>query len=273
MSQVSVQMSSTAHQSEASEDLLSDISAEKRVNVLHRPLRPLHFVLGLAGLWPYWYDKAASEYKLLWLSAQGAHTMLTFGYISVLLLTTAFGVFRMVLLQQTDAADPPADPKKQSIKITGVVMVVGYLINAWVQLLNTILAGRRLCRLLNRWNKFHVATFIDPTKGLYVKSCVKVVYMVAFMITMLVLTVVEVPEFLLDVLDGLAEHIFLVPSAWLIHSGVFTKVVRTAVCSASLHQFIVNKGTVFAFTTSCHLLRKGFATWNNHLQEALEGDC
>lgn len=231
MSHVSVQMSPVARRNDASEDLLSDTSAEKRVNVLRRPLRPLHFVLGLAGLWPYWCDKATSEYKLSWLSAQGVHTMLTFSYISVLLVTTAFGVVRLVVLQQTDAAEAPADPKKQTIKIIGVVMVVGYLINAWVQLLNTISAGRRLCRLLNRWNQFHGATFIDPTKGLYVKSCMKVVYMAAFIVTMLVLTVIGVPEFLLDVLDGLAEHIFLVPSAWLIRRGVFTKVIIILQCT------------------------------------------
>lgn len=225
MSHVSLQMSPVSRQTDASEDAPPDIPAVKSTNVLHRPLRPLHFVLGVAGLWPYRYDQAASRYRLSWRSAQGVHTLLTFGYISILLVTTVIGVIRLVVAQQTDAADLAADPQARTIKIVGVVMVVGYLINAWVQLLNTISAGRRLCRLLNEWNQFHASSLIDPTKGLYVKSCVKVVYMVTFMIVMLVLTVVGKPEFLLDVLDGLAEHIFLVPSTWLNRKHVFTKVI------------------------------------------------
>ncbi|XP_069164085.1 uncharacterized protein [Procambarus clarkii] len=271
-------VNSSCEELEAMED-----ETEQPDNILQEPLRLLHGFLKVMGVGPQNYDEVAGEYKVSWRSAGAMHTLVTAFCMVALTATTIFGLSRYTIVTAPTA--PPEDEHTRSMKVIGVVIVAGYQVNALVQVLNTIRAGRCLCRLLNTWNHLGVKEAINPTKGLYTKSCVQVGFMVAFILVMLMVTVAEQPVFLSQVLDGLAERMFLVPRSCLVQATLLAKggggaphipsipcpqVTRVVVCTVALHQFAINKGYVFAFTTHCHLLSTGVAIWNTQLASALD---
>ncbi|XP_071536121.1 pancreatic triacylglycerol lipase-like isoform X4 [Panulirus ornatus] len=51
--------------------------------------------------------------------------------------------------------------------------------------------------------------------------------------------------------------------------GNTARMVHAAVCLIALHQFTINKGYVFSFTSHCHLLKTGLALWNAQLGRAI----
>lgn len=187
--------------------------------VLYRPLRPLQLFVTLMGVGPQVHDPTTGEFHLTWRTLGSVHTLFTAGYMIVMSAMTTFSLLRYLVVSIEDQ-------DYKSIKIIGVVMVSGYQLNALVQVLNTVYAGQRLCRLLNSWNRL-AKMDIKPAKGLYLRSCVQVTFMLAFMVAMLVLTLMGQPMLLIHIMDGLVEWMFLVPRTWLTHSTVSTKVLHS----------------------------------------------
>ncbi|XP_064080701.1 uncharacterized protein LOC135197596 [Macrobrachium nipponense] len=111
---------------------------------------------------------------------------------------------------------------------------------------------------------------IDPTKGVHLKASMQVVFMVLFIVAMLAATAVGKPDFVLYVLDAVSVDMYLIPRDWMLPEAPSRKLIHIAVVLVSLHQFAINKGTVFSFTTHCHFLKAGIMTWNAYLSQALE---
>ncbi|XP_071536139.1 uncharacterized protein [Panulirus ornatus] len=189
--------------------------------VLFRPLRPLRCLLTVVGVAPQVYDATTGEFRVSWRRLASLHVLFTATYLVVITTVTTISLCRHLAVRPAVAAAT----EDRSVKVIFVAIVGGYQINALVQVLNTVYAGRRYCRLLNSWNLLAREDGINPTRGLYLKSCVQVGFVVSFIVVMLVLATIGVPAILPHVLDGLAEWMFMVPPSWLTHSTPSAKVL------------------------------------------------
>ncbi|XP_064122470.1 uncharacterized protein LOC135226691 [Macrobrachium nipponense] len=243
-------------------------------NILHSALWPLRMFLRVIGIIPYVYNEEKIEYTVKWWSPSGIHTLANALYMTTLLITTTVGVIKMATTQelrgQSGSDDDNEDKNHQAIKLTGVILLSECLVNAWAQTLNVIYAGKRMCKLLNRWNGLSVAAELDPVKGLRRRVVWQIFFVAVFASTIFVMTLVGHPKIVPLVLDGVAEGMLVVPKDWLAASPFLLKFIRVMTCLVCLHIFAIFKGSLFSFTTNCHMLKNGFNSWNAQLTKAIE---
>ncbi|KAG7161589.1 hypothetical protein Hamer_G014150 [Homarus americanus] len=201
-------------------------------NILQHPL-PLHSFLAVIGVGPHTYDSATGKYKLSWRTVRGVHTLATALCITSLTATTIFGLSKYIIVIAPTIPAETARQKHPSDRRSDRGWIPGERPGPGAQY-------------------YSGAPPVSTPQQLESPG------------------VAGQPVFLSHVLDGLAERMFLVPHSWLVPQTFTTKLVHLAVCSVALHQFAINKGYVFAFTTHCHLLSTGLVIWNTQLTNALE---
>ncbi|XP_068222921.1 uncharacterized protein [Palaemon carinicauda] len=257
--------SSETHSSQESMGEFQD-SSSIAPSLLHRPLSPLHTFLSVAGIGPQTFNGALGIFEVSWRSLPAILTIFNCIYITGLMTVTALCIIFAFIGEE----NPKEDARVESIKLIGVVIMCGYQLNAWVQVINALFASESVCRLLNTWDELGTSMGIDPTKGVHLKASMQVGFMILFIIAMLVATAVGKPTFVLYVLDAVSVDMYLIPSDWMLPGSLYRKFIHIVVVLVSLHQFAINKGTVFSFTTHCHFLKAGMMTWNAYLSQALE---
>ncbi|XP_042223625.1 uncharacterized protein LOC121867673 [Homarus americanus] len=238
----------------------------KNKDVLYRPLMLIRLTLRLLGIVPYTYSRTLQEYVLAWRSVAALHTLLVFAWLTALLITTSVGLVRMFLRSQF------LDKSSESheTELLGVVIIVGCLLNAWVEVLNVVLYGHPICKFLNQWKVLVAETSLDPTKGLRVSSIVHALFLYAFVIAVLVVAVIGPPDKLMDIVDLLAQVLFMVSPEWLRQGTPSVQVVRVVVGVVVGHLYMVYKGSLFLLVSICQMLYNVFNCWRHQLTSTLE---
>lgn len=186
------------------------------------PLEELWTVLRVLGVAPHVFDKALNLYVLQWRSLPAVLTIITTAYLSV---AAAAG---MVGLVMTLAAPPVFHTTDQEVKFIWQMMVVvlfgSMLLNAWSQTISMLLAGHRLCRLLNSWLNIECWGDISPGHGVKMRVRLQLAFVTVASISFMGCVLAGHPHVLLTGLDGVASILFVVPFHWLETSPFFTQV-------------------------------------------------
>ncbi|XP_047472615.1 uncharacterized protein LOC125027565 [Penaeus chinensis] len=238
-------------------------------DVLRKPLRLLQMTNRAVGVLPYRFCESRGKYEMAWKSVPCAHTLLTGVYMTALILTAATGIARRIMANDFFGGGPEVR-NVQGIKLMGIILVGGNLFNAWFQVFFVLYVSPRYCSLLNSWNVLAEASALDPTAGVRAAVYKLVGFLAVFWLVVFLMTVAGEPKIVSHVLDGVAETLLLVPPSWLARAAPTAKVVRLLVCFVCLHIFGIFKGSLFSFTTNCHMLKNGFAAWNKQLATGLE---
>lgn len=175
--------------------------------ILEQPLMPLRVFMAVIGVGPPAYHPESKSYRMRWLSLSGVATLAATAAVVVLTVVAALGLVWHLL---AGGEDPDTRPVR-SLKTIGVLIVGGYQVNALVQVLNTAMAEQCHARLLTAWTSLVALHHIDPTRGLRRKCLVQVVFMTVFITGMLASAGLGRPRFVVHVLEGLAERLYLVP--------------------------------------------------------------
>lgn len=202
--------------------------------ILERPLLPLNLFMSVMGVGPPSYHPESKTYRMRWLSPSGVATLTAAAAVIVLTVVAALGLVWHLLAGGEDQDSRPV----RSLKTIGVLIVGGYQVNALVQVLNTAVAAPRHAQLLTAWTSLAAQHHINPTQGLRLKCLVNVAFMTAFIAAMLTSASLGRPRFVVHVLEGLAERLYLVPREMLDNFSSTAKVKIQITCSAPFpHSF------------------------------------
>ncbi|XP_045618629.1 uncharacterized protein [Procambarus clarkii] len=235
-------------------------------DVLHGPLLLIRVTLRGLGMVPYRYSCASRRYELRWRSWRGAHTLAVLVWLSGLVVSTCVGLATVFLQAQPVRATASGS---HEVQLMGMAIIVGCLLNAWVEVLNLVMLGQPLCAFLNQWQQLAARTTLDPTRGLRLASCVYAIFLYAFVVAVLVVAVLGPPAMLMDIVDLLAQVLFLVDPRWLAQDTLPVQVVRVVVGMVVGHLYMVYKGSLFLFVTICHMLHNVLECWRHQLAHTL----
>ncbi|KAK8723829.1 hypothetical protein OTU49_011564 [Cherax quadricarinatus] len=241
-----------------------DEEETKEKDLLHRPLLLIRITLSLLGIVPYSYNSDTHRYVLNWRSWAGLHTIGVFLWLCALLVSTSVGIVRVFVQSQF-----LQESGNHELELMGVVIIVGCLLNAWVEVINVIILGRSLCNFLNLWQMFSARTSLDPTRRLRFASCVYAIFLYAFVFAVLVVAVLGPSDMLMGIVDLLTQVLFLVSPQWLAQETLAVQVVRVVVALVVCHLYMVYKGSLFLFVSICHMLHNVLEGWRNQLSHTL----
>lgn len=179
----------------------------EETNIIHRPFLLIRLTLRILGLVPFSYVKGA--YQLRWLSLAAVHTILVMLWFTALVITTAVGISRLF------NSDFFSDSQNHTMELMGVGIIASCLLNAWVDAINILYYGRLFCDFMNSWHRLAKDTGLNPTVGLRRSSCIHSFFLFAFVVAMVISSVIGPPAMLLQIIKRLAQVILLIPEDWL----------------------------------------------------------
>lgn len=186
------------------------------------PLVELWAMLRILGIVPYVFDKTLNLYVLRWRSVAAMLTITIATYFSIATVTGTVGIILSL------SSQPMFHSTEQEVKFIWQMMVVvlfgSMLLNAWSQTVSLLLAGNRLCRLLNSWLYMAHLSDVSPTKGVKIRVRLQMAFVIGSSVSILSLVLAGFPNVMLEGLDGVASILFLMPTAWLELSPFITQV-------------------------------------------------
>lgn len=200
-----------------------ELDMPSTIDVAWTPLAPLVELRALLrglGIVPYAFDNTLKLYVLRWRSVAAIMTVITATYFTIASVVGTVGVLMTISYQ------PIFHSTQQGANLIWQMMVVvlfgNMLLNAWSQTVSLLLAGNRLCHLLNSWLSM---THWSDVSSVKLRVRLQVVFLMGSSVSILSLVLSGFPDVMLEGLDGVASILFLVPTAWLELSPFLTQVI------------------------------------------------
>lgn len=175
-------------------------------------IKPMWWLVEVLSLVPYRYNRKKDQYQFSWCSMAVCRTIFTAFYVTVIVATSVIGLVTLVTRGEKSATGGDENPTV--VSLAGVILVMQCLVNAWVQLLCILRTVRRQCQLMNSWYYTAGNSALDITKGMKFVIIRQLSFLVIFWSVSLSLTLLGYPEMMMDILDVLAQNMFLLPRSW-----------------------------------------------------------
>ena len=208
-------------------DLVTSLKKRRKHNILVPHYKVFRIILLLLGFVPNIYDKKKRKFIVKWRSFTGIHCILTAIWITTVSVTTCLGLYTISEAHPNSEKFPPEtrnyfEQRKKTavIEHMGVIIVIGCVINAWIQIFSMIWYSQKICTLMNLWHDFAIKHAIDPTPGVKKATHIHAGVIFLFMVWVVATIFVGRPKIIVYVFDCLAHVILMVPVNWLITSRV-----------------------------------------------------
>ncbi|KAK7067040.1 hypothetical protein SK128_007179 [Halocaridina rubra] len=233
-------------------------------NVLYGPTKIIRITLMIVGIVLYTFNESKNEFEFRWCSVAAIHTLITYAWLNALMVTTSIGLARLFLYPI-----PSPTSGSHEMELMAVIIIVGCLFNAWVEVFNLFCNRHTFCKFINNLDSLHKKTGFDLAKGLRKSSFILMIFLGAFILAMLVAGVFG-GQSMQGIVDALTRVLFLVPQEYLNQETAAVKVVHVVMGIVIGHLFVIYKGSLFVFVAICHVLQNALRDWKIQLSNTLE---
>ncbi|XP_068210583.1 uncharacterized protein [Palaemon carinicauda] len=231
---------------------------------IFRSLFLMRITLKVMGTIPMNYNEESGQYEFRWLTFSAMHTCIIFVWFSILVVTTSIGLGR--LLTECDFL---GESHSHEIELLTVIIIVGCLMNAWVEVFYLLYNRNRFCTYLGQWQDIAQRTGLNPTKGLRRSTTILAIFLYTFIVLVLIASAFG-GDTLGGVENALAKVFLLIPEEWFTGDMFAITALRITVGILICHLYVVYKGALFVFVTVCHVLYNAFHQWKEELIKTMD---
>ncbi|XP_066948371.1 LOW QUALITY PROTEIN: uncharacterized protein Orco [Macrobrachium rosenbergii] len=231
---------------------------------IFRSLFLMRITLRVMGTIPMKYNKETGNYEFRWLTFSAMHTCVIFAWFNILLVTTGIGLGRLFT-----ECDFLGKSTSHEIELLTVIIIVGCLLNAWVEVFYLLYHRNSFCSYLGEWQAIARRTGLNPAKGLRRSTSILAIFLYTFIVLVLIASAFG-GDTLVGVEDALAKVFLLIPEDWLKSDLFCITVLRLMVGILIGHLYVVYKGALFVFVTACHVLYNVFHQWKEELNKTMD---
>lgn len=172
---------------------------------------PISMTFRVFGMHPCTYDPSTQHYSVRWCSTPVIHTILNLVWFSLLLITSCFGMARLF-----SYPDFLKDSGSDEMQLLGVLIIVGCLLNAWVNVLSRLILWRPFCDFFNKWRDLASTTDLNPYRHVGIILSVYIAFLICFLGVIGTVVMLGSSSLFLATVDLLARVLLMVREEWLV---------------------------------------------------------
>lgn len=172
---------------------------------------PVSMTFRIFGMHPCTYNPSTQHYFVQWCSPPVMHTVLNLVWFSLLLITSCVGMGRLFLYPQF-----VKDSESDEMQLLGVLIIVGCLFNAWVNVLSRLILWRPFCDFFNKWRDLASSTDLNPFRHVGLILSVYIAFLICFLGVVGAVCMLGSSHLFLATVDLLARVLLLVTEEWLV---------------------------------------------------------
>lgn len=172
---------------------------------------PVSMTFRIFGMHPCTYNPSTQHYFVRWCSPPVMHTVLNLVWFSLLLITSSVGMGRLFLYPQF-----VKDSESDEMQLLGVLIIVGCLFNAWVNVLSRLILWRPFCDFFNKWRDLASSTDLNPFRHVGLILSVYIAFLICFLGVVGAVCMLGSSHLFLATVDLLARVLLLVTEEWLV---------------------------------------------------------
>lgn len=165
----------------------------------------------LFGMHPCTFDRTTHQYTMRWCSPSAWYSLVLLAWLSLLLVTSLVGMVRLFL-------NFPKGSGTDEMQLLAVLIIVGCLLNAWVNVLCRLLQWRSFCDFINRWMHIASTTDLHPFRRSDIMLFVYVASLIVFLGSVAGMSMSTSSSLFLGAVDLLARVLLLMedkaPDNW-----------------------------------------------------------
>lgn len=176
-----------------------------------RPMpTPVSITFRVFGMHPCTYDPSTQQYSMRWCSLSVIHTILNLVWFSLLLITSCLGIARLF-----SYPDFLKDSGSDEMQLLGVLIIVGCLCNAWVNVLARLILWKSFCDFFNKWKDIATNTDLNPFRNVGIMLSVYLSFLICFLCVVGAVCMLGSSDLFLATVDLLARVLLLAKGDWL----------------------------------------------------------
>ena len=212
---------------------------KKDYRVLLKTLGPLKILMVLCGVIPYSYKIASNRYFFKWKSTRAIHSIIVETWFLAQIITSLIGLFTFDFTYSNYPSLESLDEEQKdyirfrhhnlTIEYMIVMIIIGCLINASIQLFSFILHAKTICQYMNIMQDYAFRCGDQPNSKIRALTLIYAFLICGFAICLFTTMVSGFPLVIITAFDFLSEILFLIPFKTFI-GPYFNKLVSIYFC-------------------------------------------
>ncbi|MPC15449.1 hypothetical protein E2C01_008241 [Portunus trituberculatus] len=155
------------------------------------------------GMHPCTFDRTTHQYTMRWCSPSAWYSLVLLAWLSLLLVMSLVGMVRLF------SSDFHSGSRADEMQLMAMLIIVGCLLNAWMNMLCRLLHWRSFCDFINRWMHIASTTDLHPFRRSDIMLFVYVASLIAFLGSITAMSMSTSSDLFLGAVDVLARVLLL----------------------------------------------------------------
>ncbi|XP_045116719.1 uncharacterized protein LOC123507672 [Portunus trituberculatus] len=216
------------------------------------------------GMHPCTFDRTTHQYTMRWCSPSAWYSLVLLAWLSLLLVMSLVGMVRLF------SSDFHSGSRADEMQLMAMLIIVGCLLNAWMNMLCRLLHWRSFCDFINRWMHIASTTDLHPFRRSDIMLFVYVASLIAFLGSITAMSMSTSSDLFLGAVDVLARVLLLTEDKAPDNTSWKTQVFHVVLAVVVVQIYLVYKLSLFFFVAACHFLYNSLDAWRGQLSGCLE---
>lgn len=165
--------------------------------------RCVSFTYRVFGMHPCTIDTTTQRYMMRWCSPSAIHCVLLLLWLSILLITSSVGMARLF------SSNFHKGSGANEMELLAVLIIVGCIFNAWVNVFARLVQWRSFCTFFNGWMEIYSTTDLNPFKSIDIVLFSYIAALLVFLGAVVAMAMSTSSDLLLGTVELLAHVLLL----------------------------------------------------------------